>query len=180
MGIFLTEEQLKLYQYYIPSIRSDFGRSVILHIPGPKRDCPNCLFDPVNRRSTGMFKPKNPYPTDIAGPFPFVGGICPVCNATGQYTTEITKTIDKALIRWLKADTKRYLIQGLEAENDIRMKVDIKHREDVKRSRAVTIDGSQFEVVTILPKGLRDLIYITVFLKLSEPPMGKATDVSRY
>lgn len=181
MGVFISESQIKLYQYYVKSIRSDFGRPITLHIPGPKRHCPNCLFDSVNNRSAGMFRASNPYPSDIAGPFPFIGGMCPVCNGTGQYTSEITKIIDKALIRWLKVDQKRYLVQGLEADNDLRIKVDIKHRTDLMNSRAVTVDGSRFEVTTILPKGLRDLIYVTVFLKVSQPPPGNnTTDVSKY
>ena len=180
MGVFINEQQIALFKFYVKGIRSDFGRSITLHIPGPKNDCPNCLFDPVNKRSTGMYKPKTPYPASIPGPFNFVGGICPVCNGTGQYATEITKVIDKALIRALKVDQKKYLIQGLEAENDFRIKVDIKHIEDMKAARVVVIDGFPCEVTTIIKKGLRDLIQIVVYLKLSEWPTGRQEDVSRY
>jgi hypothetical protein len=136
--------------------------------------------DAVNNRSTGMFRATSPYPTNIPGPIPFIGGICPVCNGTGQYTTEITKLIDKALIRWLKVDQKRYLIQGLESDNDVRIKVDISHTADLIAARKVTIDGKDFEITTILPKGLQQLIYVTVFLKVSQPLPGRSTDVSRY
>lgn len=180
MGRFVSEDQINLYKDFVQGIREDLGRSITLHLPGPKTDCPNCLFDPVNKRSAGMYRPRTPYPAGVPGPTPFVGGICPICNATGQYTTEITKVIDKALIRWLKVDTKKYLIQGLEAENDFRIKCDIKYLEDFKAARIVEIDGVPAEVSTIVKRGLRDLVQIVVFLKRSEWGPGKKTDVSRY
>jgi hypothetical protein len=180
MGNFVSEDQINLYKGFVKGIREDLGRSITLHIPGPRVDCPNCLFDPINKRSTGMFKPRNPYPANIPGPYQFIGGICPVCNGTGQYSTEVTKIIDKALIRWLKVDQKKYLIQGLEAENDFRIKCDIKYIDDFKTARVVEIDGVPAEVTTIVKRGLRDLIQIVVFLRLSEWPTGGKKDVSKY
>lgn len=179
MGNFVSNAQISLYQRYVVGIRQDLGRPITLHIPGPRRHCPNCIFDSVNNRSTGMFRATVPYPTNIPGPFPFIGGICPVCNGTGQFTTEITKIIDKALIRWLKVDQKRYLIQGLESDNDFRIKCDISHLADMQAARIVVIDGIPCEVATIVKKGLRDLIQIQVYLKKSQPLPGKLSDVSK-
>ena len=179
MGNFVSEDQILLYKKFVFGIREDLGRYVTLHIPGPKVKCPNCIFDPVNRRSAGMFKADNPYPANMPGPTPFTGGICPVCNGTGQYTTETTKIV-QALIRWLKVDQKKYLIQGLELENDFRIKCDIQYLNDFKSARYVVIDGTPAEVTTIVKKGLRDLIQIVVFLKRSEWGPGQQKDVTKF
>lgn len=180
MGRYLSEDQLLLYKTFVPGIREDLGRPVILHLPGPKTRCYNCLIDTINRKSAGIYKPQPPYPAGVTGPTPFTGGICPVCKGTGQYTTEVTKVIDKALIRWLKVDQKRYLIQGLDADNDFRIKCDIKYINDFKNARIVEIDGESAEVTTIVKKGLRDLIQIQVYLVASNWGPGKKTDVEKY
>lgn len=177
-NIFVSPEQRQLYKTFVEGIRSDLGRNVILHIPGPKKRCPNCIYDPIAKKSTGMYQPQFPLPAGVVH-IPFTGGTCPVCNGTGQYTTEVTKQV-LAGIRWLKADQKRYVIQGLEAENDFRIKCDIKYYEDFKKVRIVDIDGIPAEVTSILKKGLGELIQIVVFLRKSEYNPGKKTDVSRY
>lgn len=175
---FVSEEQINLYKTFVKGIREDLGRIVTLHIPGPKQKCFNCSWDPINKKSTGMYVPQTPLPSGQAYK-PFVGGICPICHGTGQFTTETTKQV-QALIRWLRTDQKRYVIQGLEAENDFRIKCDIKYHDDFKNARIVEIDGISTEVTTIIKRGLRDLIQIVVFLKRSEFGPGKKTDVSKY
>lgn len=183
---FVTEEQIKLYKGFVKGIREDLGRNVILHIPGPPKKCPNCLWDPVNRRSTGMFSPLSPFPTvtdhngnSITGAQEFRGGICPVCNATGQTTTETTKVVQCG-IRYLKSDHKRYIIQGIEAQNDFRLKADIKFESDFNAARIIEVDGIPTEMTVLNRGGLRDLIQIIVFCKRSEWPPGFKKDVSRF
>lgn len=180
MGNFVTEDQIALYKGFVQGIREDLGRDVTLHIPGPKVQCANCIFDPVNKRSTGMYSPRNPYPSTQPGPTPFKGGICPVCNGTGQFTTEVTKVV-QCLIRWLKGKDKAYQDYGVNDENDFRLKADISFLEDFRNARTVVIDGTPTEVTVILQRGLRDLIQIVVFCRMSEFGPGKTTsNVSKY
>ena len=187
MGRFVSEEQIKLYKGFVVGIREDLGRKVTLHIPGTALNCPNCLFDSVNKRSAGIYSPLTAqFPvTDhnkntVSAPKEFRGGICPVCNAAGKVTSGETTKVVQCLIRHLKTDQKRYIVQGIEAENDFRLKCDIKFRSDFEKARVVEIDGIPAEVSTIIPGGLRDLIQIKVFLKKSEWGPGKAKDVTRY
>ncbi len=147
-------------------------------MPGSRVKCPNCLFDPVNQRSTNTYSPTVPYPAGIPGPAPFVGGACPVCNSVGQYTTETSKVV-KCLIRSLKTGEKKYLPQGVEDQNDYRLKCDIDFIADFESARIVEIDGTPTEVTSIIKRGLRDLIQIVVFCKKSDWPQGKKKDVSR-
>lgn len=183
---FVSEEQVKLYQGFVKGIREDLGRNVTLHIPGARKDCPNCLWDPVNRRSTGMYSPRAPFPTvtdnngkTVTAPKPFTGGVCPVCNATGQVAEQTTKVV-QCLIRYLKTDQQRYLVQGIEAQSDFRLKADIKFEQDFKNARFIEIDGIPTEKTVINRGGLRTLIQIIVFCKRSEWPPGFKKNVSAF
>lgn len=178
MGNFVTEEQIALYKGFVKGIREDLGRDVILHIPGPRIKCPNCIFDPVNQRSTNVYSPTNPYPSSIPGPTPFTGGICPVCAGVGQYTTETSKVV-QCLVRELKSKERHYEVGGVYDENDFRLKADISFLSDFESARKIEIDGNPTEVTSIIKRGLRDLIQIVVFCKKSEWPGGKKKDVSR-
>lgn len=179
-GNFVNSEQIALYQGFVKGIREDLGRFVTLHIPGPPVMCPNCLFDPINHKSAGTYSPRTPYPSGtIPGPTYFAGGQCPICNGTGQFTVEITKSV-LAGIRWLKTEQSRYLIQGLEANNDFRLKCDIQYFEDFKKARRVDIDGIPTEVQAITKAGLSKLIQIKVFCKRSEFNPGMKTDVTKF
>lgn len=185
-NILVSEDQINQYKYFVSAIRSDLGRNVILHIPGDKRMCPNCLLDPVNRKSTGMYSPKTPFlaTTDyhgnaISGPVPFTGGICPVCNGTGSTSTEITKIVQCG-IRSLKSEKKQYLMQGVMLFNDYRLNADIKYIKDFENARIIEVDGSPTEMTQINKGGLRDLVKIMVFTKLSQWPQGMKKDVSKY
>lgn len=187
MGRFVSENQIKLYKGFVVGIREDLGRKVTLHIPGTPLNCPNCLYDSVNKKSAGIYSPlPAQFPvTDHNGVSTteakeFRGGICPVCNDAGKVTTGETTKVVQCLIRSLKTDQKRYIVQGIEADNDFRLKCDIKFRSDFEKTRIVEIDGIPAEVSTIIPGGLRDLIQIKIFLKKSEWPPGTAKDVTRY
>ncbi len=185
MGNFVTEEQIKQFKGFVKGIREDLGRDVILHIPGPKVKCPNCLFDPVNKKSTNVYSPSSPFPSTtnyngqtITASIPFTGGLCPVCNGTGQTTTETTKIV-QCLIRYLKARQRQFLIAGVETENDFRLKADIKFEADFNSARIIEVDGMPTEMTLLNRGGLRDLIQIIVFTKTSDWPAGYKKDVSR-
>lgn len=177
-NILVSEDQKAQYRFFVEAIRSDLGRIITIRSLGPKFRCFDCLWDPINKKSAGIYSPQFPLPAGQVHR-PFTGGICPICNGTGQYTTEATKQVT-AGIRWLKADQKRYVLQGLEAENDVRIKVDLKYYNDLKNCRLVEIDGTTCEVTAMIKRGLGKLIYVTVFLKRSEYGPGKPTDVSKY
>lgn len=181
MGILVSEEQIGIYRTTTQALVSDLGRNVTIYIPGPKKECWNCLIDPINKRSTGIYAPK---PLLVpAGQVlkPFTGGICPVCNGTAQFTTQTSKVI-KCSIRWLKAIQKGYVVQGFDAENDFKLKAPINNQADFENARYVEIDGVNCQVSAIVKRGLRDLIWINVWLKRSEWSSGSrgTQDVSKF
>ena len=48
-------------------------------------DCPNCKFDNIGNRSSGIYEP--------GGPTPFQFGICPVCNGLGRIPNDTSEAI---------------------------------------------------------------------------------------
>ncbi len=184
MGNFVTEKQISDFKFYLKGIREDLGRFVTLHIPGPKLQCPNCLTDPINKRSTNVYSPRNPFPPTttfqgvaITSPIPFTGGLCPVCNGTSLVGTETTRTY-QCMIRYLKSKQKQFAIEGVETENDFRLKADISTEADFKAARTIEVDGIPVYVTVITRGGLRDLSQIIIFCKMSDWPGGKKVDVT--
>lgn len=182
MGRFVQPRHFQLYKEFVEGIRSDLGRNITLYLPGDKRDCPNCLFDPINKKSTNVYSPKSPFPTDINGGASqfFRGGVCPVCSGTGQVQSGQDSIIVNALIRWLKEEKQYKWIQGVHDVNDYRVKADIKFFENFKNARVVEIDGVPCEVTNIRKRGLGTLIQVEVILKKSEWPPGFKQDVTKY
>jgi hypothetical protein len=177
MGILVSEDQINLYKFYVGAIISDLGRNVTLFIPGPKKRCFNCLFDPINKRSTGMYSPQLPLPTGQVH-VPFTGGICPICNGTGQFTTQTVKIV-KCGIRPLKDKEKTFMNQGFNENFDFRLKAPISALADFQAARIIVVDGIPTQVQSIVKKGLRDIIQFVAFVKVSEWPKGFQSDISK-
>jgi len=49
-------------------------------------DCPNCIYDPIGRKSANRYQ--------AGGPMPFGVGICPLCHGQGVIPDETTLDID--------------------------------------------------------------------------------------
>jgi len=115
----------------------------------------------------------------MAGPIEFKNTTCPVCNGTGLVTTETIKSI-KCLIRWLKKGDKDFEMFGINDDNYFQIKADIKYIKDFQNARKVVIDGQPTEVQRINKRGLRDLVQVVVWCKVSQWNPGTTTDVSKF
>lgn len=86
----------QLYQDGIDTIIFYLGRPCRFVMPGPRAQCPNCLFDPVAMRSSGVY--------NGSGPRPFNRPPCPVCNrsgydpATEDVARVATLSIDRTIV----------------------------------------------------------------------------------
>jgi hypothetical protein len=55
-------------------------------------DCPNCIYDPITRRSSSLY--------EAGGPIPFVDGqICPYCNGVGSLSFSSEETVYLGIIK---------------------------------------------------------------------------------
>lgn len=179
MGRLVPDQFIQIYKTTLTDMREDLGRFVKLHIPGKHTKCPNCLYDPVNHRSSNVYSPRTPYPAGIVGPIEFKNTTCPVCNGTSNVSTETIKSV-KCLVRWVKKGDKQFEDFGQEDENYFQVKGDIKYFNDFKNARVIEVDGVPTYVARLQKRGLRDLVQVVAFCTRSEWPTGGKKDVGKY
>ena len=105
-------------------------------------DCPNCIWDSINKKSSNMFDASFTSPTTIfaatdqtrtISPVSFTGGRCPVCIGEGQLFTSQEICIP-AMINFLSAADDRQggfvqLAAGKEGKNSLLVKTLACHYE---------------------------------------------------
>lgn len=71
----------------IDTMIEELGRPCKIYIEGIKQQCPNCNFDQIQGRSSGIY--------NGTGPKPFSSPPCPVCKGTGYDPTTNYQTVIK-------------------------------------------------------------------------------------
>lgn len=100
----LDPQTLATVENGIDSLIHQLGKMCKLIYDTNETQCSNCIFDPINRRSTNRY--------NGVGPQPFNTGRCPVCHGTGflpggSVTTDTVQLlIDWTPKPWLYIDPK--------------------------------------------------------------------------
>lgn len=82
-------------------IDSSIGKILTLHYPTTKEECPNCIYDWENQRSSNIYK--------SGGPASFTNYTqCPWCYGVGLLSKEETDTI-RARMYWTPQEWKKIL-----------------------------------------------------------------------
>jgi len=116
-------------------------------------DCPNCIWDGINRKSSNIHDSSFVAPTDIfiatseqrtISPIPFTSGRCPVCIGEGQLFTNKEICVN-ALINYL--DTSSMLEfqstpAGKEGVNLLRVKVLACHYDLIARNEIFVVHNN--------------------------------------
>ncbi len=93
----------KIYKELIKQVIEDLHKPILAHMPPEKADCPNCIWDSANNKSSGVFQASFVSPVTIFGnlitPNAFTRGRCPVCFGVGYLTRTVTRNL-KALVKW--------------------------------------------------------------------------------
>lgn len=83
------------FNYAIQALLEDTALTVQckLYFENTKlEDCPNCIYDPITRKSSNRFQP--------GGPIPFVvGQICPYCAGSGNLSYSQEETVYLGIIK---------------------------------------------------------------------------------
>jgi hypothetical protein len=183
MAYFVTNRIKNIFTDSINHLREDIGRVVIMTqkiTSSQKRDCPNCGFDNLSGKSNGVYSPTNPYPTDVAGPFPFKGS-CPICKGEGTILKQnetVTQVRAKAFVKHIdKMDEEGSVNQstpaGVLEHATVRLKFNIKYIDAVKNADYLEIDGIKVYTLTNpVRRGLGDIssfvVYCSENLKYAE------------
>lgn len=138
----------KQYGVITKNLIKSMGESVKVYKEPTTIDCPNCLRDEINQKSSGIFDSTFTTSTTIfsgtvcqkvISPKSFTVGRCPVCKGTGQLECSDRSDIT-ALVTFRSTDSDFLdLSGGREGENTAILKADKKHY-------ALIRDAKYFEV----------------------------------
>jgi len=165
----VDENTFFLYKEGMASMRETLGRRIIVKLPSIVQDCPNCSWDDVNQRSSGMYDPIYPYPASIPGPKSFKGR-CPVCKGKGKVAySEQSKRI-KGQCTWLEGKARTVTVGGKTYDTDIKASnIDIRFYDIVEKADSFIVDGQEVDLAfKPLKEGLRDLIKFTAYFTHSK------------
>jgi len=145
---------------------NQLGKNVHLEFDPIKTPCPNCTFDTVRNRSTGIYIP--------GGPREFKRGRkCPWCKGRGLLETSVTKCI-KCLIKWNPSDAINFGISVNQKKGIVRLKTFLSEADDLSRANTIIsnfdIAGQMKLRVKLIqgpiPVGLREDRYCISFWEL--------------
>lgn len=165
-SIQIKDSLIRIYQSRIDALINQLGKNVYLEFTPIREPCPNCEYDIMRKRSTGVYKP--------GGPRPFIRGRkCPYCKGHGFTEMAVNKCI-KCLIKWNPADVKNYDISISKTNGIVRLKTYLTEAKDLSRAQTVIVnhdivDQMELKVRLIqgpIPVGLREDRYCISFWEL--------------
>ena len=165
-SIQITDTLITVYQNNIDALINQLGKNVYLEFDPILSPCPNCTFDTIRKRSTGIYIP--------GGPRPFTRGRrCPYCKGKGLLETVVNKCI-KCLIKWNPEDAKNFGISISQKKGVVRLKTFLTEADDLIRARLIIVNRDivsqmKFKVKLIqgpIPVGLREDRYCISFWEL--------------
>lgn len=165
-SIQIKDSLIRIYQSRIDALINQLGKNVYLEFDPIRESCPNCKYDPIAKRSTGVYK--------TGGPRPFVRGQkCPYCKGHGVTETAVNKCI-KCLIKWNPNDAENFGISVSQTKGIVRLKTYLTEADDLARAKTVVVNHdivSQMKLKVRLvrgpiPVGLREDRYCISFWEL--------------
>lgn len=166
----------KIYKDLIKQVVEGLHKPILVFSVPLKEDCPNCVYDFINKRSSGNFQVSFVTPVVIFGntisPKNFQRGRCPVCFAVGHLEQEAKRNV-KALVKWnpSAAEDIESLPVGREGKALVRIKVLRADFSLINDATYFLVDGVKCEAIklpTIRGLGTQEELVIA-FLQEVEP-----------
>jgi len=176
MTVIVTPAIRKIYKDLIKQVVEDLHKPILVFSPPTKEDCPNCVYDFVNKTSSGNFQTSFVTPVIIFGetinPVSFTRGRCPVCYGAGHLENAVKRNV-KALVKWNpgRADDIETLPVGREGHAVVRIKVLRADFNLINDAVSFLVDGVKCEMLrppTIRGLGTQEELVIA-FLEEVEP-----------
>lgn len=79
-------------------LNDNIGKNCQLSYPELRVDCPNCIYDSVQKKSSNRYQ--------SGGPIPFSSGVCPYCRGVGIIATPQVEVI-RLRVYWTKKDFRK-------------------------------------------------------------------------
>lgn len=87
----ISQDLVNLHNCKISELITNLGQDCTLQSPAELIECTNCIYDPISKRSTGIYK--------TGGPRPFTKGVCPHCRGIGREDSKTESTI-RCVVIW--------------------------------------------------------------------------------
>lgn len=161
-AIQIPQVLIQVYQDNIDALIDQLGKNIKLEFDPIMTICPNCEYDPINRRSRGIYK------TD--GPVPFSRGKCPYCKGIGFLETPVTECI-RGLVGWDQDDDETYAMGLREPTHMVRIKTYLHHVASLVKANSAVINPDTAKTLPVraklirkpVPLGLRESRYCLSF-----------------
>ena len=164
--VVITDTLIGIYQARIDALINQLGKNIYLEFDPILSRCPNCTYDTMRKRSTGIYI--------TGGPRPFARGRrCPYCKGKGLLETAVNKCI-KCLIKWNPQDAKNFDIAVTKNHGLVRLKTFLTEADDLKRAKTVIVNHDIADKMKLrmrlvkgpTPVGLREDRYCISFWEL--------------
>jgi len=112
------------------------GRNIVVYLQDKRSECPNCYYDKVHEKSSGVCKVSPSSPTY------FTVGRCPVCFGKGVLVTSLKRCI-KGIVNWNPSTGNNLIFNeaGYEGSTFVELKTDICNLDLIKECKYIVIDG---------------------------------------
>lgn len=165
-SVVISDILIGIYQDRIDALINQLGKNIYLEFDPIREPCPNCTYDTMRKRSTGIHR--------SGGPRPFTRGRrCPYCKGKGLIETAVEKCV-KCLIKWNPKDAKNFGISITQKKGIVRLKTFLTLADDLKRARTVLVNHDIVDKMKLrmrlvkgpTPVGLREDRYCISFWEL--------------
>lgn len=165
-SVVISNALIRIYQDRIDALINQLGKNIYLEFDPVREPCPNCTYDTIRKRSTGIYK--------TGGPRPFTRGRrCPYCKGKGLIETAVEKCI-KCLIKWNPKDAKNFDIVLTQKKGIVRLKTFLTLSDDLKRAKTIIVNHDIVDKMKLrmrlikgpTPVGLREDRYCISFWEI--------------
>jgi hypothetical protein len=152
-----------LFKRYVEGLITDLSKrsSVTAYMPVKQERCPNCIYDPVRKGSTGTY--------NGTGDEAFTGSMCPVCRNTGTVDVETQKII-KCIVRWGNTKTGTVpMAPGALPDGHAKLKTFVVDYDTLRDAAYFMVDGIRCSRVNApLKRGLQSHVVAEMVVRQDE------------
>lgn len=127
----------KQWQQSMDRLIDGLGRRIVVYLPEKRSECPNCYYDKIHDKSSGIAK------VDSSSSTYFTVGRCPVCFGKGVRVVARKRCIEGIVI-WNPDNRNNNLafnVAGFEGATIVEIKTDVCHLDVIKEAKYIVIDG---------------------------------------
>lgn len=174
MAKLVTQAHINTYQTTITQVRKDLGRAILIHLKPTEIDCPWCILDPINDKSSGLEESGMDWTTHADYVSPRNNIICPNCSGEGWVVSGTNTVLVSGTKKSLNFNDREDINAGQFKPGTIRVSTDLDgvavsgvRTGETYFDQAIKVDydGLEYEVVNVEKSGLGELYTCRVILE---------------